>query len=55
MGMNKRYLPGVDELKKEYLRMGHHDFVGLYKKYEVFIGPEKSANFIITKIKQKIK
>lgn len=55
MGMNKRYLPEVGELNKEYLRMGHSDFTRIYQKYEIFIGPQKSVNFIMSKIKQKIK
>ncbi len=43
--INKR-VPPLSEIKKEYEEMGSEKFINLYIKYEGFIGPVKSIDFL---------
>jgi hypothetical protein len=43
--INKR-LPPLSEIKKEYEEMGSEKFINLYIKYEGFIGPVESMEFL---------
>ena len=53
MGLNKRYLPELKELKEEYKTRGHEEFVRIHRKYEAFIGPIQSVNFVQKKLIKK--
>jgi hypothetical protein len=43
--INKR-VPPLSEIKKEYEEMGSEKFINLYIKYEGFIGPVESIDFL---------
>lgn len=43
--INKR-LPPLSEIKKEYEEKGHEEFVRIYIKYDTFIGPSESMDFL---------
>ena len=53
MGFNKKYLPELKELKEEYKTSGHEEFVRIYRKYDAFIGPAPSINFVQKKLIKK--
>lgn len=54
MGLNKKYLPDLEKIKEEYEKSSPSDFIKKYSKYEVFIGPIESINFIEKIINTKI-
>lgn len=38
MSINKKWLRGIDQVKQDYIKMGHCEFKRIYSKYEVFTG-----------------
>lgn len=46
MGFTKKFLPDLKTLEQEYKTLGLEKFVSSYIKYDVFIGSEKSNDFI---------
>jgi hypothetical protein len=38
MSINKKWLSGIDQVKRDYIKMGHHEFKRIYSKHEVFMG-----------------
>lgn len=55
MGLNKKYLPEIKDLKQEYKELGHSEFVRIYQKYEILIGSDKSFRFLDKKLTKKTK
>jgi len=55
MGFNKRYLPELEDLKKEYEHDGHEQFVRRMSKYDALIGPSDSMKFVNHIIDEEIK
>ena len=39
-------LPSLEEIKKEYEEKGHVAFCNIYSKYEGFMGPSESMDFL---------
>lgn len=52
MGFEKRYLPNISILEKEYETLGHEEFVRRLLKYDALIGPNDSVEFANDKIKK---
>ncbi len=40
------FLPSYEELKEEFDNLGETEFIQTYKKYEFYIGEDKSVEFI---------
>lgn len=55
MGLNKKYLPEIKELKQEYKERGHSDFTRIYQKYDMLIGSDESFQFLNKKLTKKTK
>ena len=55
MGLNKKYLPEISDLKSEYKELGHSEFVKIYQKYDMIIGSDKSFRFLDKKLTKKTK
>lgn len=55
MGFNKKYLPELPDLKKEYKEMGRSEFVRIYSKYDAIFGSEESFKFLNKKLTKKTK
>lgn len=51
MSFNKKFIKPLPEVKDEYFRLGHEQFVNLYKKADAFIGPSDSIDFIQDRFK----
>lgn len=52
--INKRLLE-LDDLKKEYDRLGEKEFIRIYSKYEGFMGSQESIEFIKQVFSKEIK
>ena len=52
MSIRKSYVSDYEQVKNQYVLMGHNNFVKLYKKVEVFIGNTKAIDFINEKLKE---
>ncbi len=52
MGMNKCYLPNVENLQKEFDSVGLDLFIKRYRKYECLVGPSESFRFLEKKEKE---
>lgn len=52
MSIRKSYVSDYEQVKNQYVLMGHNNFVKLYRKVEVFIGNTKAIDFINEKIKE---
>ena len=50
MSINKRHVPKLEEVKKQYTLMGHNAFVKHWIKTEVFIGNGEAIDFINKKL-----
>ena len=50
MSINKRHVPGLEEVKKQYILMGHNKFVKHWVKTDVFIGNAEGIDFINEKL-----
>ena len=46
MSINKKYLPEIDKLKKEFKLYGQNAFIDKYAKVEFFMGSIESIEFI---------
>ena len=53
MSFNKYYLPEIEELKKQYIEMGHSIFMDRINKRDVLIGSTESQEFIEELIKKQ--
>lgn len=52
MGDHIKTLQSLKKLKQDYEEMGHDAFVAMMEKYDVFMGPGSSINFVNKKIKE---
>ena len=52
MSIRKSHLPAIDEIKKQYVLLGHNDFYDRWIKTEVFVGPGESVEFIMSKLEE---
>lgn len=52
MSIRKSYVSDYEQVKNQYVLMGHNNFVKLYRKVEVFIGNTKAIDFINEKLKE---
>jgi hypothetical protein len=48
MSIRKSHLPAIDEIKKQYVLLGHNEFYDRWVKTEVFMGPQKSVEFVMS-------
>lgn len=42
----RKRLPELEEIKQEYERDGHEKFYRIYSKYDTFMGPSESMDFL---------
>ena len=42
----KKRLPELNDIKQEYERDGHETFYRIYSKYDTFVGPFESMDFV---------
>ena len=52
MSIRKSYVSDYEQVKNQYVLMGHNNFVKLYRKVEVFIGNTEAIDFINEKLKE---
>ena len=55
MSIRKSYVSDYEQVKNQYVLMGHNNFIKMYRKVEVFIGNGKAIDFINEKIKEGVK
>jgi hypothetical protein len=52
MSIRKSHIPELEQIKKQYIMLGHNDFVKRYEKVEIFIGSPGGVDFIQEKLKE---